>query len=99
MLSCPKLKCDMAAHEAGRCHVNQDAGMQPGSNNVDPAGELEQAIRAKRVSGLGHHCNNCLCHTCAGASPAPVMQLLAVASSQMLPGAAAGPALPEMFSQ
>ena len=45
MLSCPKLKRDMAAREAGRGRANQAAGMQPGDDHVHLAG----------ASKLGNH--------------------------------------------
>ena len=48
MLSCPKLKRDMVTREAGHGYVNQVAGMQPGSNNVKPAGVLEQGNCAEQ---------------------------------------------------
>ena len=48
MFRCPKLKCDMVAREAGHGRVNQAAGMQHDSNNVDPAGVLEQGNHGKQ---------------------------------------------------
>ena len=48
MLSCPKLKHDMAAREAGRGHANQAAGMQPSDKHVHPTGASEQGIHAKQ---------------------------------------------------
>ena len=41
MLSCLKLKCDMAAREAGRGCANQAAGMQPSEDHMNPSGALE----------------------------------------------------------
>ena len=48
MLSCSKLKRDTTAHKAGHGRANQAAGVQPGSNNVDPAGASDQGNRAKQ---------------------------------------------------
>ena len=48
MLSCPKLKRDMATHEAGRGHANQAAGMQPDDDYVNPAGALEPGNHAEQ---------------------------------------------------
>ena len=48
MLSCPKLKRDMAAREAGRGRANQAAGTQPGDNHVNPAGTSEPGNHAEQ---------------------------------------------------
>ena len=48
MLSCPKLKRDMAVHEAGRGRANQAAGMQPGDDHVNPAGASEPGNHAEQ---------------------------------------------------
>lgn len=48
MLSCPNLKRDMAAREAGRGRANQAAGMQPTDDHVNPAGTSEQGNHAKQ---------------------------------------------------
>ena len=48
MLSCPKLKRDMAARKAGRCRANQAASTQPGDNHVKPAGASELGNHAEQ---------------------------------------------------
>ena len=48
MLSCPKLKRDMAAREAGRSRANQAAGTQPRDDHVNLAGALEPGNHAEQ---------------------------------------------------
>ena len=48
MLSCPKLKHDMAACEAGRGRANQAVGTQPVNDHVNPAGTSEPGNHAEQ---------------------------------------------------
>ena len=48
MLTCPKLKCDMVAIEAGHGRTNQAAGIQHDDNHVDSANAPEQGNHAKQ---------------------------------------------------